>query len=142
MNTAANVQIERADYDAALKVLAASKGQWVRTSVPERIALLASIKECLMPVAQPWADAAARAKGLTPDSPLAGEEWMSGPYALMAYCNSMIQTLQRVAGAGHLGGVPLRTLANGRWWPRYFPTRSGTGCCLAVSAQRCGCSRA
>jgi acyl-CoA reductase-like NAD-dependent aldehyde dehydrogenase len=121
MNTAANVQVERADYDAALKTLAAGKGQWVRTSVPERIALLASIKECLMPVAQPWAEAAARAKGLDPDSPLAGEEWMSGPYALMAYCNSMIQTLQHVAGAGHLQGVSLRTLSNGQLAAKVFP---------------------
>jgi hypothetical protein len=121
MNKQGSVEAAQAEYDAALKVLDANKQRWVQTSVEGRIALLARIKESLMPVAEAWSHAAARAKGLAIDSPLAGEEWMSGPYALMAYCNAMTQTLANVQGALHLTGVPLRTLNNGQLAAKVFP---------------------
>ena len=43
----------------------------------ERIAILAEIKECLMPVAEAWALTAARRKGIPDGSPLEGEELKS-----------------------------------------------------------------
>jgi acyl-CoA reductase-like NAD-dependent aldehyde dehydrogenase len=121
MNRAGTAEAAQAEFDSALKVLDANKQRWVQTRIAERIAILASIKECLMPVAAGWAEAACRAKGLAFDSPLAGEEWISGPYALMAYCNSMTETLQRVGGNRHLEGLPLRSLPNGQLAAKVFP---------------------
>ena len=114
--------------------LAANRDRWVQTTVAERIAILAEIKECLMPVAQAWAETAARKKGIPEGSPLEGEEWISGPYTVMGYCNQMMATLSQVAGKHHLerhAGSPARPTA--RRWRGYCLIRSGTICCSAVS---------
>ena len=109
------------DYDTALALLAQHKSAWAATTVAQRIAILGEIKECLMPVAQAWAEEASRQKGLDPASSLAGEEWISGPYAVMAYCNAMVQTLSQVDNAKHLANVPVRQLANGQIAARVLP---------------------
>jgi acyl-CoA reductase-like NAD-dependent aldehyde dehydrogenase len=107
--------------DADLAVLAAHRQAWVDTSVPERIALLAAIKEALMPVAQAWAETASRKKGIAVGSPLEGEEWLSGPYTMLGYCNQMMGTLAQVAAKNHLSSVPLRELPDGQLSARVLP---------------------
>jgi acyl-CoA reductase-like NAD-dependent aldehyde dehydrogenase len=109
------------DYDAALALLAQHKPAWAATTVAQRIAILGEIKECLMPVAQAWAEEASRQKGLDPAHSLAGEEWISGPYAVMSYCNAMVQTLSQVDNAKYLDSVPVRQLANGQIAARVLP---------------------
>ena len=42
-------------------------------------------------------EAAVRAKGIPPGSPLAGEEWLSGPYALLYGINEIERTMQALA---------------------------------------------
>jgi acyl-CoA reductase-like NAD-dependent aldehyde dehydrogenase len=110
-----------AELDQALTTLAANRERWVQTTVAERIAILAEIKECLMPVAQAWAETAARKKGIPDGSPLQGEEWTSGPYTVMGYCNQMMATLSQVNGNQHLSGMPVRQLANGQTVARVLP---------------------
>lgn len=100
--------------DNDLQQLAQHRTRWVHTPVAERIAILNEIKDALMPVAQAWAETAARQKGIAPGSPLEGEEWISGPYTVMAYCNQMMATLSQVAGKRHLDSVPVRQLPNGQ----------------------------
>ncbi len=100
--------------DADLAELDACKAAWARTGIGERITILAAIKECLMPVVARWAEAAARRKGLPKGSSLEGEEWISGPYALMAACNLLIETLSHMEDKAFLHGRPVRELANGR----------------------------
>jgi aldehyde dehydrogenase (NAD(P)+) len=102
------------DLDRDLQQLAENRDHWVKTSVAERIAILAEIKEALWPVSKSWAETAARKKGIAIGSPLEGEEWISGPYAVMSYCNQMMTTLSRVSGKHHLDHVPLRELPNGQ----------------------------
>ncbi len=122
MNTSSTPALpSHADYDQALGVLSQHKQAWLDTTVAQRIALLSDIKECLMPVAQAWAQEASRRKGLRPEDSLAGEEWVSGPYAVMAYCNAMMQTLSGIAGNQHLASVPVRELANGQIAARVLP---------------------
>jgi aldehyde dehydrogenase (NAD(P)+) len=107
--------------DQTLQKLANNKAQWVNTTAAQRIAILAEIKECLMPVAQTWAETAARKKGIPDGSPLIGEEWLSGPYTVMGYCNQMMATLSKVAGKHHLDHTPVRELANGQVAARVLP---------------------
>jgi acyl-CoA reductase-like NAD-dependent aldehyde dehydrogenase len=121
MNHEGSTQVAQAEYDAALEVLAANKQRWVQVSLDERIRLLGRIKDALMPVAQGWAESAARHKGVDPATPLAGEEWMSGPLALMTYCNALADTLRNVVGRKHLKGVPMRTLPSGQLAVKVFP---------------------
>jgi len=120
-HTEPNTPIPFADLDQTLAQLAANKDRWVKTSVAQRIALLAQIKECLMPVARAWAETAGRMKGISEGSPLVGEEWISGPYTVMGYCNQMMATLSQVKGKKHLDHTPVRQLPNGQVVARVLP---------------------
>jgi aldehyde dehydrogenase (NAD(P)+) len=121
MNDVTNPALSNPEIETALQALDAAKDSWAKTTVSERIALLDQIKDCLMPVSKAWAEKAATKKGLAPNSPLVGEEWLSGPYALMSYCNGLMATLARVKGRNHLKGVPLRELPNGQLAARVVP---------------------
>ncbi len=120
------------ELDREIQKLAGNKEKWVKTSIAERIAILAEIKECLMPVAQAWAETAARKKGIAAGSPLTGEEWISGPYTVMGYCNQMMDTLSKVAGKKHLNGVNVHSAncgETGKWRPPCCRIRFGITCC-------------
>lgn len=94
--------------------LAANKQKWARTSIAERIEILAQIKTAIMTVAEKWALTAAAKKQIPANSPLVGEEWISGPYALMSGCNAFMQTLSQMDGKRFLKGLPVRELPNGQ----------------------------
>ncbi len=122
MNSAARIpESVFPELDLQLEVLANNKDKWVKTPVAERITILEQIKECLMPVSQAWAEAAARKKGIAIGSPLVGEEWISGPYTVMGYCNQLMTTLRQIDGNKHLDSVPLRELPNGQVVARVLP---------------------
>ena len=111
----------KAELDRDLEALVARRAEWVDTPVTQRIAILADIKEALMPVAQAWAETASHHKGIAQGSPLEGEEWLSGPYTVMAYCNSLMATLSQVEDKRHLNHTPLRELPNGQLAARVVP---------------------
>ena len=111
----------QSSLDADLQTLAANRELWVKTSIAQRISILAEIKESLMPVSQAWAETASRQKGITVGSTLEGEEWLSGPYTVMGYCNEMMTTLAKVQGKHHLDDVPVRQLSNGQVVARVLP---------------------
>lgn len=107
--------------DSDLQTLAAHRELWVETTIAQRISILAEIKEALMPVSQAWAEKASRQKGIAVGSTLEGEEWLSGPYTVMGYCNEMMTTLAKVQGKRHLDDVPVRQLPNGQVVARVLP---------------------
>lgn len=109
------------DLDLQLDTLANNKDKWIATSVAERIAILAQIKDCLLPLSQAWAETAASKKGIAPGSPLVGEEWLSGPYTVLGYCNQMMATLSQLAGKKYLEGIPVRDVAGGQIAARVLP---------------------
>ena len=124
MNTATASAVQTAahpELDQQLAKLAANREKWVQTPVSERIAILAEIKECLIPVAQAWAETAARKKGIADGSPLTGEEWLSGPYSVLNYCNQMMHTLSGIGNKAYLDSVPVRELSNGQVVARTLP---------------------
>lgn len=108
-------------YDADLAALDAAKHDWARTPVADRIALLQAVKDALMPVAEGWATTAARKKQIPAGSALVGEEWISGPYALMTGCNGLMETLSKMEGKAFLKGLPTRELPNGQTAVRVVP---------------------
>jgi acyl-CoA reductase-like NAD-dependent aldehyde dehydrogenase len=107
--------------DAALADLDGQKHAWARTTNAQRIAMLAEIKDCLMAVAEQWAETAAAKKRIPLGSPLAGEEWISGPYAVMSGCNLFIETLTKMEGLAYLQQLKLRDLPNGQVAARVVP---------------------
>lgn len=97
----------QSQYDADLHALDAAKHDWARLPVDKRIALLQAVKDALMQVAEGWATTAARKKRIPAGSPLVGEEWISGPYALMAGCNGLMETLSKMEGKSFLKSLDL-----------------------------------
>ncbi|KEP71383.1 aldehyde dehydrogenase [Thioclava dalianensis] len=107
--------------DRDLETLAAAKDSWARTTTDARIAVLSEIKDRLLEVADGWAESAARHKLIPPGSPLAGEEWISGPYAVMSACNGLMQTLAGMEGKSFLNHLKTRKTANGQLAVRVVP---------------------
>ncbi|KIN73336.1 aldehyde dehydrogenase family protein [Sulfitobacter guttiformis] len=109
------------EYDAALHALDKAKDSWARTSVANRIALLQQVKENLMGVAEEWVAIATRKKQIPEGSPLSGEEWTSGPYAVMSACNGLMHTLSQMEGKSFLKHLPTRTLTTGQTAVKVMP---------------------
>ncbi len=110
-----------AEYDAALNELDAAKDDWARMDIAERIRLLTEVKDGIMAVAEGWADISARKKGLVPGTPVAGEEWISGPYATLSGVNSLILTLSQMDGKKYIDHLPKRELATGQLAVKVLP---------------------
>ena len=104
----------QAEADALLHRLDAAKNSWARTTAAERVALLRAVKEAIMPVAEDWAATASQKKQIPAGSPLEGEEWLSGPYALLSACNNFIATLEAMDGGSVAASLPRRRLRNGQ----------------------------
>ncbi len=105
---------DMAEMDAALADLSNGKDVWARTSIAERIAILDQIKDALLLVSDVWVELATRKKQIPAGSPLAGEEWMSGPYAVMSACNGLIATLSQMEGKAFLGHLKTRQTTTGQ----------------------------
>lgn len=108
-------------YDTALADLDAAKDRWARMPVPDRMRFLVEMKDGIMSVAAGWAEISARKKGLTPGTPLAGEEWIAGPYATMAGANALLHTLSQMPGKAFIDNLATRELATGQTAVRVLP---------------------
>jgi acyl-CoA reductase-like NAD-dependent aldehyde dehydrogenase len=95
----------RDKVDADLATLQAKATPWARLPIRRKIEMLEGLRRRTAGQAQRWVGLATEAKGLRLDSPLAGEEWTSGPWALLYGLNRLIETL---AGIEKTGQVPMR----------------------------------
>lgn len=100
--------------DQIVESLAANKDRWAHTTADERIAMLTKVRDGVMAVASDWVLEAAQQKQVPAGSPLVGEEWLSGPYALISACNLLIQSLSEMAGKSYLRHLPTRQLESGQ----------------------------
>lgn len=107
--------------DKTLAELSTNKEVWAGTSVQERIQLLEGIKDNLMKVAEGWALIASRKKQIPRGAALEGEEWMSGPYALMMGCNALIETLSGMQDKRFLDRLKTRKLTTGQLAVQVMP---------------------
>lgn len=90
-----------AEVDDVVARLRAGADSWAAVPPGERARLLERVALRVDEIAGEWVAAAATAKGLSPDSPLVGEEWASGPWALITGVRGLAKTLDALA-AGRL----------------------------------------
>ena len=109
------------EFDEKIAELVAAKNTWAQSSVAERIKILQRIRDALADVSQDWADVACENKLIDPKSSLAGEEWLSGPYALMSTCNNLITTLSGIKDKRYLDAFRKRQTATGQLAVRVAP---------------------
>jgi aldehyde dehydrogenase (NAD(P)+) len=87
----------KAALDADIAALGAAEKEWANLSVADRAALLDAVHEATAGVAEEWASVASTFKGLDPHSQSVGEEWQSGPYAVLLSTTLLAKTLRSIA---------------------------------------------
>ena len=108
--------------DRQLEALHRQSAAWAKTSMAEKRDLLLRSRELVGPIAEYWVEEACKAKGISLKSPLAGEEWLTGPYAMLTYLGALAETVGRLAeGQDPLKGVKIRTRPDGRLAVRALP---------------------
>jgi acyl-CoA reductase-like NAD-dependent aldehyde dehydrogenase len=112
-----------AELDRAVARLNAEKDGWARLRIKDKAALLHDLARRTGEVASRWVEAALRAKGLPADSSLAGEEWTSGPWALMYGAKHYATSLEEIADQGtpRLKPGAVRTRPDGQVIVDVFP---------------------
>ncbi|NYH77302.1 acyl-CoA reductase-like NAD-dependent aldehyde dehydrogenase [Actinopolyspora biskrensis] len=99
-----------AAVDAAVRHVREGEQTWAATSLAERRALLTRMQQLVAEHAQRWVEVAASIKQLSATSPLLGEEWISGPWALSGYLTALGESLDHLAG----GASPLTGFSSHR----------------------------
>jgi hypothetical protein len=108
----------------------------VTTPLVEKRRLLEAVRGATAAVADEWVRLSCQGKGIAPSSPAAGEEWMSGPYALLADVAALIRLVRDLeAGANPLDRIRARTLPGGRVALRVVPAAPEDRLVLGYSAQ-------
>ncbi|MET7787498.1 aldehyde dehydrogenase family protein [Streptomyces sp900116325] len=104
--TAAEKTVER---------LTAGEVNWARMPPAARRELLVRFAELVESNAAEWVQVAGEIKQLAPDSPLMGEEWISGPWAVLGYVHALCRTLELLESGGDvLNGIKMRTTEGGQ----------------------------
>lgn len=109
--------------DSELQRLYARRERWAGLALEKRIDLLQQVRERIAPLAPQWVALSNNAKGLAAGSALEGEEWTSGPWALLATCDHLLATLHAIAanGAPAVAQLPQRRLPGGQLAVKVFP---------------------
>ena len=108
--------------DNCLTVLQSSKDRWVGLPVSDKIEHIDQIISLTAFYAEEWAMAATKAKGLNPDSPIAGEEWLGGPYAFLNWLQYMKNTLKLlVNGKSAIHKIKIKSRHNGQTVAQVYP---------------------
>ena len=108
------------EMDAAIQTLQAHKDAWVTLGIDERISLLDRLIKDFATLADRMVAACCEAKGIAADSPLVGEEWSIGPFAILKNLCQLQRSLMdiRTHGAPKIPGpVTTRrpTALSSRW---------------------------
>ena len=113
--------MNNSDLDKAINILNTNKDNWVNLPISEKIPLFKSLSSKTSSVAKDWVDAAVKAKSINVDSPLSGEEWTSGPWALIYGAESMVGTLTALDNGKNPPIGKIRSRPDGQLVANIFP---------------------
>jgi acyl-CoA reductase-like NAD-dependent aldehyde dehydrogenase len=110
------------DLDDALAAVRRGAAQWVTLPIAEKRAVLRQVRAATLAVASEWVDTACAIAEIDPRSPAAGEQWSTGPYALIAMTSALEKTLKLLEkGRSPLDAVEVSRAPGGRVALRAFP---------------------
>ncbi|MFF0613718.1 aldehyde dehydrogenase family protein [Nocardia tengchongensis] len=117
-----------ADRDAALPLdsivdrLQHGEKLWAALPLRDRRDLLSTLSQATQRHAAEWVDVACRIKQLPADSVLAGEEWISGPYAMLTSLAALSESLTALdEGRSPLDGFRVSSAPGDRHAVRVLP---------------------
>ncbi len=82
------------EIDQTVATLAEHKDEWAKLPIGRKLTHLRGLRARTGRVSESWVEAAVKAKRIPTDSPLVGEEWISGPWALLKGLNVLIRALE------------------------------------------------
>jgi aldehyde dehydrogenase (NAD(P)+) len=88
----------------------------------DRIALAQSMQAGYLRIARESVEAACFAKGISAESPVAGEEWATGPWSVVRHLRLVIESLRAIQRAGTTPLGRIGRNVDGRLTVRVFPT--------------------
>jgi aldehyde dehydrogenase (NAD(P)+) len=105
----------KTQIDATLARLHRGEAIWAGTPLARRRELLEQMHVLVGRNAQAWVNAATGVKGLDPGSTLVGEEWLSGPYAMLTTLAVLAETVAALEkGDSPVDGYRIRSAPGGR----------------------------
>src|SRR5262245_46455513 len=97
---------QQADVDTLVERLTVGEKAWAAATLAERRQMLQGLRKNLAEAAAEWVETACGIKGLAKGSPLVGEEWISGPWALLSFTSALADTLEKLEkGSNVLDGL-------------------------------------
>lgn len=121
MTTAATAE-QVASVDRSLAELVRGEAAWAACDLARRRLLLEQVHARTADRASAWVRAAAAYKQLPDDSPLLGEEWMSGPYPVLTATSALAAGVRALEeGRSPVDGFPLAAAPGGRVAVRVMP---------------------
>ncbi len=112
----------REAIDADVAALTTGSAVFSTLTLTQRATLLDRLYASVSAAAPDWARIAAETKGLDATHTLRGEEWLSGPYAVLAALAASRRTLEKMAaGASPLTGVDTSLTPGGQLTAEVFP---------------------
>ena len=110
------------NLDNSLAVLQTNKDYWARLPISDKIDYINQTISLTTIHAEEWALKATEAKGLNPESPLAGEEWLGGPYAFLNWLQYMKKTLVLLEnGESAIRKVKIKSNHDGQTVAQVYP---------------------
>ncbi len=106
--------------EAVARVREAAPG-WARASLQERIALARSMLRGVDRNAERMVREACAAKGLPPEAPVAGEEWLNSPYPTVRMLRQLVHSLSMLARNGNTPVGRTGETGDGRLTVSVFP---------------------
>lgn len=98
-----------------------------RLSFDERITLVAAMQRGYLEIAEDSVRAGCDAKGIDFNSPLAAEEWATGPWCVVRHLRLLREQLQSLRSTGNTTVGKIHEAADGRTMVRVFPTNAIDG---------------
>jgi acyl-CoA reductase-like NAD-dependent aldehyde dehydrogenase len=86
-----------AEVDRTVDRVAAQAERWIRTPIERRVELLRHCIRHTLGCSKEWVEQACKAKGLDPEGPRAGEEWLGGPMTLIRNLRLLAEALREGA---------------------------------------------
>ncbi len=99
-------------------MLQSHQADWEKVSISQRLEYLQSCLDRTIAIADAWTTAACQAKGIDPDSPLSGEELLSGPISIVRSLRLLMTTLE---AGGQLPPTQIDRRDNGQLVARVLP---------------------
>jgi aldehyde dehydrogenase (NAD(P)+) len=120
--SAGPVPLTVGELDGSVETLRAHADAWARLGIAGKIRHLRAMRARTIEVANDWVEVAAQAKGIA-GTALAGEEWLSGPYALLTALDRLTATLGAIAldGTPRIDDRAVRTRPDGQVVVDVFP---------------------